>query len=455
DVKTDSFAFFMSSRDTGWSARAPLPGLPSGKAAKNGAWLAHDFGTGFIYAAKGNKTPDFYAYSPVADSWRQLAAMPPGREGKAPGNGATGCADGAGTVYAAKGNNSLGFYRYVAARDSWHQLADVPPGLSGKRVKGGTDAVFVSSTTAGFVYLLKGHKNEFYRYDPVSDSWQTLAAAPAEKWGRGSWLAHMPEGRGSSARAPVPGTDFETGICESGSFTAGVIYAHQAKHHGMYAYDIEAGTWGSNLGGMPSVGRSGRSKMSKDGGSSATLGPAIYAFKGNNSQEFWRFLAPVGPWTELDTLPMTAPGSLKKKKVKAGADLVGYGPWDVLYGLKGNATYEFWCYTPAASTTSAAGMVQSGVTAIGLGSSATRVMTVSPNPLKARIAAIHLNPRFPESSIPVVSIFDAGGRLVRRSVFSTRQSSVTLDLSGLTAGVYLLRLEAGGVAWSEKLVLQR
>jgi len=276
----------------GWAEVGAMPALPSGKQVKDGGWLAYNSGDQLIYSGKGNKTPDFYSFDAINNRWTQLSLIPDGTEAKKPSKGAVGCADGAGIVYATKGNNTDGFYKYVAAVDSWYPLAPVPAGTTGKKVKGGTDLVYVppDSVAPAYVYLLKGYKNEFWRYDLAADTWTALASAPADKWDKGSWLAY-------------------DGV--------GQLYAHQSKYHGFYAYNLGTGAWGAALQGMPLVSRTGKKKKSKDGGSGAYSDPYIYALKGGNTQEYWKYYVAGDSWQESDTVPLIG-STQKKKKVKAG-----------------------------------------------------------------------------------------------------------------------------------------
>jgi hypothetical protein len=313
-----------------WTEVRPMPELPSGKAVKYGGWLASDPSDGLIYAAKGNKTGDFYWYSPATDSWspthliNRLELIPLGIEGKLPYKGSAGCADGAGHVYMTKGYNTPGFHCYDIAKDSWDrrngfwQPANVPLGLSNKKVKGGTDMVWAVKGGVGNVYLLKGYKNEFYRYNPAVDSWYTMAPAPVGsnvKWDKGSWLAYD----GSSH-----------------------IYAHKAKYHEFYRYNVESDSWSAALNAMPIPGANG-GKKSKDGGCGVWLDGRIYALKGGNTQEFWRYSTDDNSWTQLETLPRIG-FTGKRKKVKDGGDMAcAFG---LFYALKGNKTREFWRYVP-------------------------------------------------------------------------------------------------------------
>jgi hypothetical protein len=408
-----------------WADKRPMPASPSGKAVKDGGWLAADRGTGLLYAAKGNKSADFYVYDPARDSWTDAAAIPDGRELKKPGKGAAGCATGTGTLYATKGNNTQGFYRYDATRDSWHQLADVPLGGSNKKVKGGTDLVFAD----GSVYLLKGYKNEFWRYDPAVDSWSSLAAAPADKYDKGSWVALGPE--------PV-------------------LYCHQAKYHGFYCYDIATQSWGSALSGMPFINRAGKSKKSKDGGSAALLGSHLYTLKGGNTQEFWRYDPVLDSWDELDTMPQMGTTG-KKKKVKAGADLAACGDL-LLYALKGGGVNELWRYVPGTldairHTPDARAGVASGVIRDTSG-----VMRISPNPLRAGFATVRWDmTELSDNSdrVPRLAVYDAAGRALGYWPLPVGSTSFPLDLSSLPAGVYTLRLTSGASAVARKFVIQR
>ncbi|MEO0077537.1 MAG: M14 family zinc carboxypeptidase [candidate division WOR-3 bacterium] len=413
-------AFTVSAGNApGWLEKTSIPLLPSSKQVKDGGWLA--CAGSYIYAAKGNKTQDFYRYDIERDSWTTLASIPDGREGRKPGKGAVGAAGG-NYVYAVKGNNTQGFWRYSPSQDSWHQMADIPLGMSSKKVKGGTDMAYVDGNP-DHVYLLKGHRNEFWRYDPAADTWSSLPAAPAQKWDKGSWLVH----------------------------NAGLLYAHQAKYHGLYAYDPDAGAWGKALTGMPFIGASGKKKKSKDGGSAAVLDRYIYALKGGNTQEFWRYDPELDSWTELEPMPLLG-SSGRSKKVKAGADIVG--THDCLFALKGNKTLEFWRYTPTTtpcasrSTLYAEEDIQADMMP-----DASGVMRILPNPLHLGFATIHLNPRIRDASNPVLSLFDISGRLVYHSSLITHRSAIPLDLRNLRSGVYLARIEIGRQVYTHRLLL--
>jgi len=312
--------------EAGENPHHPMPSLPSNSAVKDGGWLACDSSSGLIYAAKGNKTADFYWYSPATNSWSPtsgspaLALIPPGIEGKLPRKGCAGCVDPTGHIYMTKGNNTLEFWRYGIASDSWYHETDVPLGESRKKVKGGTDIVWAKSNGTNYAYLLKGYRNEFYKYNTASDSWYTLRPAPVganQKWDKGSWLAY------------------------DGAHT---IYAHKANYHEFWKFDTDTDSWNTTpLVAMPIPGSGGR-KKSKDGGCGVWAGDMILALKGGNTQESWAYYPVGNVWDERDTVPKVG-STLEKKKVKAGADIVNAG--GTIYAMKGNKSREIWRYAPA------------------------------------------------------------------------------------------------------------
>jgi N-acetylneuraminic acid mutarotase len=413
-----------------------MPTAPSNREMKDGAWLVEK--DNLIYAAKGNKSTDFYCYFPSADSWKTLASMPVGPDNRTVSKGAVGVAGDHDYIYATKGNNTSEFWRYDASLDSWHRMADVPLGTSNKKVKGGTDLVYVKETgpDPGRIYLLKGYKNEFYRYEVSRDSWRTLTPAPVGsniRWDKGSWLAcHGTPGQGE--------------------FT---IFAHKAKYHEFYKFDAAADTWHSkSLTAMPLLSRiTGKTRKAKDGSCAAWLNNAVYAFKGANSQEFWRYDPEGDTWSEQDTIPAVGVAN-KKKRVKGGADIVAFG--SVLYATKGNKSGEIWRYTPGTAQACAYTQPRSGVQALPTIAPHTR-FTVTPNPLRAGFATLTASGQAAQwSSGPVVvGIHDASGRVVQRSALRVPRSGVVLDLRGLAPGVYAIRLTAGGVTTTQKFVLHQ
>jgi hypothetical protein len=424
----------VSSLVPGWHAKRPVPDQPSTRQVKDGGWLADD--GDYIYAAKGNKTPDFYRYYVPTDSWATLAPVPAGVEMKPPGKGAVGVAGG-GYVYAVKGNNTQGFFRYDIANDSWRQMASIPLGTTNKKVKGGSDVVYVGGRghDTDYVYLLKGYKTEFWRYNVETDSWRAMADAPAgtkAKYDKGSWLVAKKE----PGPPPKPYT----------------LYAHKAKYHEFRKYDAVADTWYSQpLHGMPFLGMMGKSKKAKDGSCGVLQGDFIYALKGGNTQEFWRYALVGDSWDEMDTMPQYG-SSLRKKKAKAGADIVESN--GALYALKGNKTNELWQYVPYPLPTPGFSVLRSGALARGTEHQRSNVLRIAPNPLAGGFVTLRFS--LPDACPATVRVCDVTGRTVAyKNLAATGTGATTLDLRNLPAGLYLVQLTAREYTATRKLIVQR
>ena len=393
----------------GWTEVASVPLAPSSKEVKDGGWLVYDRAGQVVFAAKGNKQTDFYSYFALGDSWTTLAPYPMGIENKPPSKGACACTDGNGTLYATKGNSQLGFYKYSYYENTWTQLKDVPIGPNNKKVKGGTSAVYAYSGGQPWVYLLKGYKNEFYRYDPAADTWNALPDAPIgptgkPKWDKGSWIVHD---------------------------EVAIIYANKGKYPEMYTFSTETNVWSPDtVAAMPRAGSSGNKKCG-DGSSGAWYDGGITALKGGNTKELWRYTAASNSWAELETLP-TNGSSTKKKKVKAGGSITSAGG-KIFYATKGNKTREFWRYRLAGAVA-----VREEYSAVALPGGSDRI-SIAPNPT-AGYAVIRLPAAFAAASL--VRIYDIRGSLVMERPAGA--STVRLDCRALVPGVYLVQARGPG-----------
>lgn len=178
--------------------------------------------------------------------------------------------------------------------------------------------VYVSEYGVGYVYFLKGYKQDFMRFNTLTRTWENMPDAPAgarAKWDKGSWLVY-----------------------DGG----GAIYAHKAKYHELWTFDLTSHQWGARLPGMPfQSGKTGKSKKSQNGGAACWFNNRIYALKGNNTCEFWMYDPGTQIWTELDPMPEVGTTG-KRKRVKGGGDIVSL--LGALWALKGNKTAEFWRY---------------------------------------------------------------------------------------------------------------
>jgi len=453
---------FTVIRTPGWTLMSEMPNTPTARPVKYGGWLAKGpdatDDAEVIYAAKGYKTTDFYKYNPAegdTGTWHALDSIPAGEEYKPgkiktkPGKkGCKGVSDGSEAVYMTRGANMLGFYRYDIGADTWGRMKDVPYGPSGKRVKYGNDMVYVFTEDTGWIYLLKGYKTEFFRYNTVSGEWDTtLPEVPwsvAPKYKNGSFLVY------------------------DGDNT---IYAHQSRyydklsprlHHNMFKYDIAANTW-DTVTGMPvyclEKGSDNKKKKSKDGACGAWYDGNMYALKGGNTQGFYKYYPDEDLWIQLrqDTLPQITwyNGRLKGKRVKQGGDIVHYGD-GVFYALKGNKTSQLWRWYVRPDEFGRP--ARPGVMAGNAGDKfevRTSKFEVFPNPIANGIATLKMSGQAAEWSSGLVRVFDIAGRCVlTRPLGHSTTGPLLLDCRRLSSGVYLVRLDADSYSTTQKLVVQ-
>jgi hypothetical protein len=416
----------------GWAEIAPLPAPPTGKPIKDGGCLAYDALTDAIYASKGNKTGDFYVFTLPAGTWTPKLGIPLGLEGKQVSKGSTICADGQGDLYLTKGNNTFGFWKYSAALNTWTQELPVPLGPSGKKVKQGAGLAWGYKADKGYAYLLKGYRNEFWRYDPGANTWKQLLDAPIGsaghvKYDAGSWLVANPD---------------------TGAAGTNLLYAFKAKYHEMYAYNTQGDSWIGPLHAMPIPGSAG-AKKAKDGCCAAWYSGKIYSLKGGGTNEFWRYFPAGDTWNTQFDIPLVGMTGARKK-VKAGAALAGY-PGTGVYAFKGNKTLEFWRYTPydvAAGAQPSRGGVMAANTTIGKVSFA-----IAPNPLIGGLATVRYS--LPKAGLATLNVFDVTGRTVlSQTMAAGRTGTASLDLRKLEAGVYLVKVATEGFSTTQKLVVE-
>lgn len=203
DLLTDSVV--IETLDVGWNQLASIP-LGTGskpKPVKGGGALAF-VPPNLIYAFKGNNTNEFYCYDIIEDNWTEQETIPMyGRNGKKKRikDGGSLCYDHGYYIYAIKGNNTPEFWRFNIETDSWTELKEVPFGTSSKprKPKKGSCIAFVpQSPVENYIYLLKANNTfEFYAYWIEQDSWIAKPDAPLglseKKFKNGSCITFDPD----------------------------------------------------------------------------------------------------------------------------------------------------------------------------------------------------------------------------------------------------------------------
>jgi len=392
-----------------WVPLTDLPALPSGDPVGDGGCMAYDASTDLVYASKGNKDGDFYAYTDP--TWTALPSFPLGAENELVGEGSAICSDGNGKLFLTKGNKTLEFWCYYEADRTWKRLTNVPSGPSGDKVQEGAGLAWQTKNGVGYVYLLKGHHNEFYRYDTIWNAWWQLLDAPLgvddrSDWRSGSWLVADEDADGHH------------------------VYAFKAKYNELYAYDTDSDIWVSAKAAMPFESQSHNNKKSGSGSCAAWYDGGIYAFKGNKTSEFWRYDPEYDEWEELTANP---PGPT----VGAGGALAA-DPGTGVYALAGDNSSKFWRFTP--DDKAGAQPSRDGVMA-GSPESGSVTFAIAPNPLSGGLATIRYG--VPKPSAAELSVYNVAGQTVMARKLPARQNgSTTLDLRHLGNGVYLVKLQS-------------
>jgi hypothetical protein len=426
-------ALYVGSGEAGWVRKADVPIGPKSKRVKDGGALAYARSPGMsdtssVYAFKGNNRCEFFRYNISANTWATMESIPAvGRAGKKKavkkGAAITAAEDG---IYAAKGNNCLEFWLYNPSYRSyssypWTQKADVPTGA--KNVKEGAGAATVIANETTYVYFLKGSgTQEFYRYNPMPNLWETMSPAPLgasnKTWKNGSCLAY--DG-------------------------ANTIYAVKGSYNEFFSYSCSTNAW-TSLASLPMIGTGGKKKKVKDGAGLAYHAGHVYAQKGGNTYEFWTYAVDSHKWVQYPNVPLGG-----GKKVKGGGALCASE--DALYEFKGNNTREFYSYTPSS------GVWQYAPTGSGAMSSSSLVtrhssLAVAPNPF-AGTATISYS--LPEAGNVSLKLYDVTGKLVRTlasGYHTAGSSSFIVPRSSLSSGIYILKLVTENSSTREKLIIE-
>ena len=158
-----------------WDLRAPLPTARRGFAVAGA--------TGILYAIGGNNSAGtalntVQAYNAGTNSWSTRAPLPAARQS---GNGA---ATISGTIYVAGGQDAAGaltrtLYSYRTSTNTWSSKAIMPAfgGCGGSAVISGKLYVFSGCTRSSTGAQVASRL--LHRYDPTTNTWATLASAPA------------------------------------------------------------------------------------------------------------------------------------------------------------------------------------------------------------------------------------------------------------------------------------
>jgi hypothetical protein len=433
DVAADDFTVTASPPETGWVRKADVPPGRRNKRVKEGGCLAYneEGGAGYVYALKGNGTYEFYRYSPLINAWTARESIPAigcgGRKKSVKKGACLTPADG--NLFATKGNNTVEFWQYSPQTTAgiWTQMSDIPTGA--RNLKEGSGAVGVKVGDTTYVYLLKGAATwEFYRYNTLANTWQTMPDAPTGISGKpfknGSGLVYDPDNN--------------------------TIFALKGSYNEFFSYNVDSNRWLARTG-MPLYNNSGVKKKAKDGACLAYHNGAIFALKGGNTQEFWVFQVDTNRWAQFPDMPITG-----NKRVKGGAALVYAQLSTALFATKGNGTFEFWKYGLAAADRLPPNADPSTV-ANFLILSAFSHLSVAPNPFSGAATVSYALTRAGNVRL---ELYDVTGKLLRILANGPQESgryTIFLSRGGellLARGIYLLKFESADGHDTQKVIVE-
>jgi hypothetical protein len=121
------------------------------------------------------------------------------------------------------------------------------------------------------------------------------------------------------------------------------IYALKGNNRfEFYRYNTGTNTWVTKES-IPAIGRSGKKKAVKKGAAMTAADGSIYAAKGNSTYEFWRYDPSPGRWQQTADVPAGA----RSVKEGTGAATITVADTTYVYFLKGSSTLEFYRYSVA------------------------------------------------------------------------------------------------------------
>ncbi len=363
-----------------------------------------------IYLCGGNDNnisadyKDFWEYDVLADTWTQKADFPGGFRA-----GATAFTIG-GKGYMGTGGNGWqyvdDFWEYDPVADTWTQKANFPGGAReeatgfsiGNKGYMGTGQLFVTGPNSSFTTNF----NDFYEYDPATNTWTQKANFPGANRAYAASCAI-----GSKGYMGFGGNNTQT-----------------ASFSDFYEYDPATNTWTQKSSGTG---------YSLADASMFVLGTDAYLFGGINFANFSASPACRKYNSATDTWSNTSAFS---GGIIAGAPAVtsnGNGYTGTGYNASLNTRKDWWQFTPPASTVIA--------TAIGEEPVSFQAVSLYPNPAADRIQ-VSLNANLFKNQSTAFVITDLLGREVISGELTWNSGSVqSIALpQNMVKGIYTFTL---------------
>ncbi|MEO0049954.1 MAG: hypothetical protein ABIK42_02290 [candidate division WOR-3 bacterium] len=275
--------------------------------ASSGSYLA----TSWTYLdgdmrADNDSARRVFSVESLKGPWQELLSIPRGAKNRPVRAG--GCLVSSNdAIYALKGGGCPEFWRYEPVNDTWSELAPMPLGQSGKKPKAGAAMCW---DRGNFIYALKGRNTrEFWVYDIAGDSWISLAGLPEY----------------------TRGVRFGSGLVFWGDK---VFCLKGSGTNDLLVYWVRENEWHARR----PVPRGVFDKPVKRGSGLVNIGERLFCLKGGTN-EFYEYLPNKDTWRICAPLPF----GRGIKRCREGAALAGDGS-QYIYAFKGGRTNEFWRY---------------------------------------------------------------------------------------------------------------
>ena len=168
-------------------------------------------------------------------------------------------------IYALRGDDTTDFWRYSISSNSWTSMAPAPAA-----VKFGATMVY---TGGDYIYAARGNDTtDFWRYSISSNSWTSMASLPGSC--------------GLFDNCPL--------VYTGGDY----IYGFIGSLDKVYKYSISSNTW-TEVGGIPF-------NLFYSAAAVYTGGDYIYVAPGGGSTAFWRYSISENSWTQMTNMPEKA-----------------------------------------------------------------------------------------------------------------------------------------------------
>jgi len=266
----------------------------------------------------------------------------------------------------ATGQTQAVMYRYIIGSNTW-PVTTPPPIISSAVQSGGS----LATDNIGNIYATSGNgTTNVYRFNIVSNTWSTTSPT-GQTLTLPTPLSGSPLTVGSASSADAKGQLIFRNPDASGAYNGDEeLYLATGSGSGLYAttatpgrgllfrYPFSgafAGTW--PLIKTPAAQPASGKTVAAGGSLTSTDANSIFAFRGNSTNEFWRYDIPGDSWTTtLSTPPAGQSISSCTNCVGGGGALTNDGAGNI-YATRGSPssiqTKEFWKYNITNASTGA------------------------------------------------------------------------------------------------------